>query len=137
MLKTKSIIRWYAAILLFLGTSLCSFSTLLARDNDESLARYKVEEDELQAALVDLPGWEVKNGKLHKQYKFSSFAAALGWMVSVGVYAEKMDHHPEWFNVYSDVTVDLVTHDMNNAISSWDIALAKEMEQLATNQLNN
>lgn len=88
--------------------------------------------DEVNAALVTtLNGWQVQHGKLHKQYKFASFAQALGWMVSVGVYADKLDHHPEWSNVYNRVTVDLVTHDMGNKISTWDIDLAQKMDQLA------
>jgi len=82
-------------------------------------------------ALAELPGWEVKDGKLHKQYKFKSFAAALGWMVSAGIEADKMDHHPEWSNVYSRVTVNLVTHDLGNVISNLDIELAQKMEKLA------
>ena len=95
------------------------------------MARQKLSDDELTAALADLPGWEVKEGKLHKAYKFDSFAAALGWMVSVGVHADKMDHHPEWSNVYNRVRVDLVTHDLGNAISNLDVELARKMEQLA------
>jgi 4a-hydroxytetrahydrobiopterin dehydratase len=96
------------------------------------MERTRLEEAELQKELLTLPGWEVKDGKLHKQFKFASFARALGWMVSVGLYADKIDHHPEWSNVYSRVTVDLVTHDLGNAISSWDIRLARKMEELAT-----
>ncbi|MFQ5398675.1 MAG: 4a-hydroxytetrahydrobiopterin dehydratase [Anaerolineae bacterium] len=95
------------------------------------MARYKLSQAELTAALQKLPGWEVKGGKLHKAYKFSSFAEAIGWMVSVAVVADKMDHHPEWSNVYSRVQVNLVTHDMDNAISNWDVELATKMEQLA------
>jgi len=95
------------------------------------MARQKLSESELTAALADLPGWEVKEGKLHKVYKFDSFAAALGWMVSVGIYADKMDHHPEWSNVYNRVSVDLVTHDLGNAISNLDVELAQKMEKLA------
>ena len=95
------------------------------------MARYAVSEEELPAALKNLPGWEVKAGKLHKEFKFDSFARAIGWMVSVAIHAGEMDHHPEWANVYNRVRVDLVTHDMDNAISSWDIALAEKMEALA------
>lgn len=95
-----------------------------------SAKRNVLTEAELTAALATLPGWSIANGKLHKQYKFKSFAAALGWMVSVGVEAERMDHHPEWLNVYSRVTVDLTTHDMGG-ITGWDVDLAKKMEQLA------
>ena len=95
------------------------------------MARTRLNDDEIQAALQTLPGWEVKDGKLHKMFKFGSFARALGWMVSVGVQADKMDHHPEWSNVYSRVTVDLVTHDLGNAISNLDVELARKMENLA------
>ncbi len=96
------------------------------------MARYKLDDGALAAALGDLPGWAVKDGKLHKQFKFASFAAALGWMVTVGIAADKMDHHPEWCNVYNRVTVDLVTHDLGNAISSWDVELAQKMDEAAS-----
>jgi 4a-hydroxytetrahydrobiopterin dehydratase len=95
------------------------------------MARYKVNDEELQQTLKELSGWEVKEGKLHKEYKFGSFAEAIGWMVTVALYADKKDHHPEWFNVYNRVRVDLVTHDMDNAISNLDVDLARRMEELA------
>ena len=95
------------------------------------MAREKLTEEAVQAALNELPGWEVKEGTLHKTFKFASFGQALGWMVSAGVEADKMDHHPEWSNVYNRVTVNLVTHDLGNEISNLDVALAKKMEQLA------
>lgn len=88
-------------------------------------------EAEINDALADLPGWSVADGKLAKSYKFDSFAAALGWMVAVGVAADKMDHHPEWSNVYNRVEVKLVTHDLDNQISTLDVTLAEKMEQLA------
>jgi 4a-hydroxytetrahydrobiopterin dehydratase len=91
----------------------------------------KLSEAELAIALDSLDGWEIKEGKLSKEYKFSSFATALGWMVSVGVHAEAMGHHPEWFNVYNKVRVNLVTHDTGNTISDLDVALAKKMAELA------
>jgi 4a-hydroxytetrahydrobiopterin dehydratase len=95
------------------------------------MSRKKLNQDDIQQALTDLPGWSVKEGKLHKQYKFNSFAQALGWMVTVGIQADKMDHHPEWSNVYNRVEVSLVTHDMDNSISSWDVELARFMEKTA------
>jgi 4a-hydroxytetrahydrobiopterin dehydratase len=58
-------------------------------------------------------------------------AQALGWMISVAIHADKMEHHPEWSNVYNKVQVDLVTHDLDTAISNLDIDLAKKMEALA------
>jgi len=95
------------------------------------MSRKKLNQEEIQHALADLPGWLVKEGKLYKQFKFTSFAQALGWMVTVGIQADKMDHHPEWSNVYNRVEVSLVTHDMDNAISSWDVELAQFMEKTA------
>lgn len=95
------------------------------------MSRRKLSSNELENELTTLPGWEVREDKLYKQYKFKSFAQALGWMVAVGVQADKMDHHPEWSNVYSRVTVSLVTHDLDNAISNLDVELARHMEKLA------
>lgn len=94
------------------------------------MTKYKLEAAALEAALQELPGWEVQAGKLHKLFKFPSFAQAIGWMVSTAVYADKIDHHPEWSNVYNRVTVNLVTHDLGNAISNLDIDLAGHMEAL-------
>jgi len=95
------------------------------------MERRAISDTELKTALGDLPGWEVIDGKLSKLYRFKSFAAAMGWMVSVAMYADKIDHHPEWSNVYSRVQVHLVTHDMGNVISTFDLALARKMEELA------
>ena len=94
------------------------------------MARRKLSGEEIEAALAELPGWIVQEGKLHKTYAFHTFAQALGWMVSAGVEADKMDHHPEWHNVYNRVHVNLSTHDLGNAISNLDVALAQKMESL-------
>ena len=93
------------------------------------MAAQKLSETELQQALKSLPEWQIKEGKLSKEYKFNSFPMALGWMVTVGVHAEKMAHHPEWSNVYNKVQVNLVSHDIGNAISNLDVELAKKMEE--------
>lgn len=95
------------------------------------MTRRKLNQEEIDSALAGLPGWQLKDGKLHKTFKFDSFARAMGWMMSVAIHADKMDHHPEWSNVYNRVTVNLVTHDLGNAVSSWDAALAQKMEELA------
>jgi len=94
--------------------------------------KHKLETNELKEAVANLPGWEVVEGKLHKQFTFNSFAEALGWMVSVGIQADKMNHHPEWHNVYNKVTVDLVTHDLDNSISNLDVSLAHHMNELTS-----
>jgi 4a-hydroxytetrahydrobiopterin dehydratase len=95
------------------------------------MARYALSDQEIKESLSKLTGWSIQEGKLHKAYKFSSFAEALGWMVAAGIEAEKMDHHPEWANVYNRVTVNLVTHDLGNVISNLDMLLAQKMDELA------
>ncbi|CUS05294.2 putative pterin-4-alpha-carbinolamine dehydratase [Candidatus Promineifilum breve] len=95
------------------------------------MARRKLTEKEIQTALEELTDWAVVDGKLHKAYKFGSFAQAIGWMVSVALFADKTDHHPEWRNVYNRVWVDLATHDLDDAISELDVKLARQMDKLA------
>ena len=96
------------------------------------MARHPLSQEEISAAVSELPGWEMVAGKLHKTYKFPSFARAMGWMMSVAIHADKMDHHPEWCNVYNRVTVDLATHDLGNVVSNLDIDLAHKMEMMAS-----
>ena len=94
------------------------------------MARQALSEDEIAAALAELPGWSVEEGRLYKQYKFGSFAQAMGWMMDAAIEADKMDHHPEWSNVYNRVTVNLVTHSLGNKISNLDVELARKMEKI-------
>jgi len=85
---------------------------------------------ELKDALATLPGWTVENGKLHKEYKFADFIHAFGFMATSALGIEKMNHHPEWSNVYHRVTVDLMTHDAQG-ITSKDVDLAKLLDAIA------
>ena len=64
----------------------------------------------------------------HIKIKFSNFQDAFSWMTSMAIYAEKKDHHPEWFNVYSTVEVTLSTHDAGG-VTSLDLDMAREMNQ--------
>jgi 4a-hydroxytetrahydrobiopterin dehydratase len=82
---------------------------------------------ELKDALAGLPGWTVADGKLHKEYKFADFIHAFGFMTTSALGIEKMNHHPEWFNVYNKVIVDLSTHDAGG-ITSKDVKLAKLLD---------
>jgi 4a-hydroxytetrahydrobiopterin dehydratase len=66
---------------------------------------------EITQQLNQLDRWEVKDGKLHRQFQFANFAQAFGFMASMAIVSESMGHHPEWFNVYNKVSVDLTTHD--------------------------
>ena len=90
----------------------------------------KLSDEEIRAKLESLAGWQVKDGKLHRDFKFDDFGAAFGFMTRAAIVAEKMDHHPEWFNVYSRVSVDLTTHDAGG-ISNNDFELAEVMNKLA------
>jgi 4a-hydroxytetrahydrobiopterin dehydratase len=87
-------------------------------------------QDELARALAELPGWSLAGGKLHREYRFADFNAAFGFMTRVALEAERMNHHPEWSNVWNRVVVELVTHDSGGVTAS-DLALAKKMETLA------
>ena len=86
--------------------------------------------NELDTALTQLDGWSIQDGKLHRQFQFPSFVEAFGFMSSVALVAEAMGHHPEWFNVYNRVTIDLTTHD-SGGITQLDVDLARKANQLA------
>jgi 4a-hydroxytetrahydrobiopterin dehydratase len=90
----------------------------------------KLSQEDISAALNDLPGWSVVNDKLRREFKFANFVEAFGFMTSAAIEAEKMNHHPEWFNVYSKVIVDLMTHDAGG-ITGLDLELARKMNTLA------
>ncbi len=90
----------------------------------------KLSETEIATALSKLPGWTLAGGKLHREYKFADFVAAFGFMTGAALVAQGMDHHPEWFNVWNTVRVDLNTHDAGG-VTALDVTLAHAMEQLA------
>ncbi|MEO1133166.1 MAG: 4a-hydroxytetrahydrobiopterin dehydratase [Cyanobacteria bacterium J06639_1] len=90
----------------------------------------KLSAAEVQSRLEALDGWTLTAEKLHKDFTFESFIRAFGWMSSVALVAEAMGHHPEWFNVYNRVSVDLTTHDAGG-ISNRDFDLAVKMNELA------
>lgn len=83
----------------------------------------------IEAALLDLTGWTVEKGKLHRQFQFHSFVEAFGFMSSLALVSESMGHHPEWFNVYNRVVIDLTTHDAGG-ISPKDLVWAKKANEL-------
>ena len=94
------------------------------------MAAKKLSNSEIEMHLADIAGWSVEEGKLHKQFQFESFVEAFGFMASLALIAEKMNHHPEWFNVYNRVAIDLMTHDVGG-ISNLDFELAKAADSLA------
>jgi 4a-hydroxytetrahydrobiopterin dehydratase len=84
----------------------------------------------LAAAVDSLPGWTVRNEKLHREYEFPDFVHAFGFMATAAIAIEAMEHHPEWSNVWNRVVVDLTTHDAGG-ITAKDILLAGKLEELA------
>jgi 4a-hydroxytetrahydrobiopterin dehydratase len=84
------------------------------------------------AALADLPGWSAVEGRdaITRSFRFETFNAAFGWMTRVAIFADKLDHHPEWFNVYNRVDVVLTTHDADG-VTAFDVRLAQFMESIA------
>ena len=95
----------------------------------------KLSAAEIDAALSELPGWRLVNGKLHRELQFADFVAAFGFMASAALIAQGLDHHPEWFNVWNTVKVDLATHDAGG-ITALDLELAKSMEKLAARHMS-
>lgn len=92
----------------------------------------KLSDTDRDAALAELEGWSLVDGRdaVAKTFTFKNFNEAFGWMSRVAMVAEKMDHHPEWFNVYKTVDVTLSTHSVGG-LSSLDIKLAKMMDKMA------
>jgi 4a-hydroxytetrahydrobiopterin dehydratase len=90
----------------------------------------KLTQEERADALRNLPEWKVVNEKLHREYKFPDFVHAFGFMATSALAIEKMNHHPEWLNVYNRVVVDLTTHDAGG-ITENDVKLAKLLDGFA------
>ncbi|MBL4804512.1 MAG: 4a-hydroxytetrahydrobiopterin dehydratase [Alphaproteobacteria bacterium] len=88
----------------------------------------KIDPQSLNDELSTLEGWEKSADKdaIEKSFKFKDFSAAWGFMSRIALLAEKMDHHPEWFNVYNKVDITLTTHDAGG-ISDKDIKMAKKI----------
>ena len=84
---------------------------------------------DIEEELKNLPGWSVVNEKLHKEFQFDSFNQAFGFMTRAAMEIEKMNHHPEWFNVYNRLTIELTTHDAGG-ITKNDVDLAKILNSL-------
>ncbi len=90
----------------------------------------KLGRDELHDAVEKLSGWSLENAKLHREFRFQDFNEAFGFMARVALIAESMEHHPEWFNVWNRVVVDLSTHDAGG-VTSLDAELAQKMNDIA------
>ena len=98
-------------------------------------SREKMSVEEVTAALKGLDGWQSAQGReaITKEFVFKNFSEAFGFMTRAALIAEKMNHHPEWFNVYKKVDVTLATHDAGG-VTELDIKLAKHMDRLGSGE---
>ena len=90
----------------------------------------KLSDEDVNAGVKDLRDWSLENGKLRREFRFANFVEAFGFMTSAAIESEKMNHHPEWFNVYNKVVVELTTHGAGG-ITGLDFKLARKMNKLA------
>jgi 4a-hydroxytetrahydrobiopterin dehydratase len=90
----------------------------------------KVSNTEIQTFIAHHSNWQIKNQKLSKTFVFKDFSAAFKFMTAVALVAEQNQHHPEWFNCYKTVTVQLTTHTANG-ITQQDFKLANTMDVIA------
>jgi 4a-hydroxytetrahydrobiopterin dehydratase len=87
----------------------------------------RLDKHEIEHALAALDSWSVRDGRLHREFRFPDFSAAFAFMTRAAMRAEQLDHHPDWSNVYNRVTVDLHTHDVGG-ITRLDIELARALD---------
>ena len=92
-------------------------------------AAKKMTDSEVQEHLARTGGWRLVNGKLHREFACKDFVAAFGNMTRVALVAEAMNHHPEWFNVWNKVVIDLNTHSVKG-ISNLDFELAGKINEI-------
>jgi 4a-hydroxytetrahydrobiopterin dehydratase len=89
----------------------------------------RLSDAEIQTRLASLSGWTFAAGKLRREFRFADFSEAFGFMARTALAAEKMDHHPDWSNVWNRVTVELSTHDAGG-LTTLDFELAGAMDRL-------
>ena len=91
--------------------------------------RRKLDDSEISARLSEIPGWSYTDGSLNRRFEFDDFVAAFGFMSSVALLAEKLDHHPNWSNVYRTVEIALNTHDAGG-VTDFDFVLAQRINTI-------
>ena len=89
----------------------------------------RLPKEAIEAKLAELPGWALRDDKLHRQFRFADFVEAFGFMSRVALLAEAANHHPDWSNVYNRVDIALTTHDAGG-ISERDFQLAARINTL-------
>jgi 4a-hydroxytetrahydrobiopterin dehydratase len=94
------------------------------------MARALLTPDAVAAALRELPGWELRDGRLQRTYVFADFSEAFAFMTRVALEAEKQDHHPDWSNVWNRVAIALFTHDAGG-VTQRDVELARLIARAA------
>ena len=92
--------------------------------------RRKLDDAEISGRLAEIAGWSYEDGSLTRKFEFDSFVAAFGFMASVALLAEKLDHHPNWSNVYNGVSIALNTHDAGG-VTDFDFVLAGQINEVA------
>lgn len=92
--------------------------------------RKPLDKEEISTSLKALPGWEYRNDRLSKEFKFASFKEAIAFVVRLSFEAEALDHHPEISNVYNKVGIELTTHDAGNRVTKMDVDLATAIESI-------
>lgn len=93
------------------------------------MAARKLDASEIYNLSEELPHWEVVGSKLRRQLEFRNFSEAFAFMTRVALLAEKLNHHPEWFNVYKRLTIELTTHDVGG-LSDLDVIMARRINSL-------
>ena len=93
------------------------------------MARRRLTSEEIAQALAELPEWSARGDHLHRELKFPGFVEAFGFMASMALVSESMNHHPNWSNVYNRVEIDLFTHDAVG-VTEIDVQWAKRAEAL-------
>ena len=96
----------------------------------------KMSVQQIEASLTKFPDWQIKDNKLHRELKFKNFIQTWGFMTQVAILAEQMDHHPEWSNVYNQVTIDLTTHEADG-ISQRDFGLAGKVNKILVDMVTS
>ena len=87
----------------------------------------KLDSNEIELGLSEISNWTLDKDRIKKTFKFKNFGDAFAFMTRMAIEIERMNHHPEWFNVYNKINVELTTHDVGG-ISNFDFKLAKIMD---------
>jgi 4a-hydroxytetrahydrobiopterin dehydratase len=96
---------------------------------ERAMPAKKLSDAEITTLLSKARGWSLVNGKLHREFTCKDFVTAFGNMTRVALVAEAMNHHPEWFNVWNKVVIDLNTHSVKG-ISDYDFVLAEKIDEI-------